>query len=153
MYLGIASCTKFWHSPKAPDARNNAEHLQRSCKKLLKKRTSKKLAENLQRTSMKLDRTSKKLAKQISNSPTVYCMLPRDTNRNKCSATKSGCGQITLCFSCCLFLYLFIPFPAKSAWIHSLRNTIVQIFVFRFLCILYLDIFCIYIYIYIYIRS
>ena len=75
MYLGISSSIKFWHSPKAPDARNNAEHLQRSCKKLLKKRTIKKLAENLQRTSMKpirnpknLQRTSKKPATQISKS-------------------------------------------------------------------------------------
>ena len=71
MTLGIDSYIKSWYSPKQPDTRNNAELLQRSCKKLLKKKTSKKLAKNLQRTSKKLaryaknlQRTSKKAAKQ-----------------------------------------------------------------------------------------
>ena len=71
MTPGTASGTKFWYSPKAPHARHNAEHLQRTCKKLLKKRTSEKLAENLQTTNKKfardaknLQRTSKKPAKQ-----------------------------------------------------------------------------------------
>ena len=70
MTLGIDSYIKSWYSPKQPDTRNNAELLLRSCKKLLKKKTSKKRAENLHRTSKKLtrnvknlQRTSKKAAK------------------------------------------------------------------------------------------
>ena len=69
MTLGIASCVKFWYSPKAPDTRNNAEHLQRTCKKLLNRRTSKKLAENLQRTSKKLARNARNLQRTSKNPP------------------------------------------------------------------------------------
>ena len=61
MTLGIASYIKFWYSHKPPDTRNNAELQLRSCKKLLKKKTSKKLAKNLQRTSKKLTRNAKNL--------------------------------------------------------------------------------------------
>ena len=61
MTLGNTSYIKLWYSPKPPDTRNNAELQQRSCKKLLKKKTSKKLAENLQRTSKKLARNAKNL--------------------------------------------------------------------------------------------
>ena len=61
MTLGIASFIKFWYSHKPPDTRNNAELQQRSGKKLLKKKTSKKLAKNLQRTSKTLTRNAKNL--------------------------------------------------------------------------------------------
>ena len=95
MTLGIASYIKFWYSHKPPDTRNNAELQLRSCKKLLKKKTSKKLAKNLQRTSKKLaryaknlQRTIKKPAKQAQNHKTAYCILRRDSSCNKCLATK-----------------------------------------------------------------
>ena len=82
MTPGTASCTKFSYSPKAPHARHNAEHMQRTCKKLLKKRTSKKLArtsKKLARNPKILQRISKKPAKQISKSQTAYYMLRRDS--------------------------------------------------------------------------
>ena len=82
MTLGIASYITFWYSPKSPDTRNNAKLLQRSCQRLLKKRTGKTLAENLQRTSKKLARDAKNLQRigkkpaenEISNSQTAYCI-------------------------------------------------------------------------------
>jgi hypothetical protein len=59
---GIASCIKFWYSPKPPHTRRDAEHLKRPYKKLLKKRTSKKLA--------KVQRTCRELASRA-----VYALL------------------------------------------------------------------------------
>ena len=84
MILGVASYIKFWYSHKPPDTRNNAELQQRSCKKLLKQKTSKKLAKNLQRTSKKLmQRTFPKAKSQAA-----YSILRRDSNRNKHPAIK-----------------------------------------------------------------
>ena len=96
MTLGIASYITFWYSPKSPDTRNNAKLLQRSCQRLLKKRTGKTLAENLQKTSKNLPKktknlqsTSKQPAKsEFPNSQTAYCILRRDSNRNKRRAPK-----------------------------------------------------------------
>ena len=59
---GIASCIKFWYSPKGVHTRRDAEHLKRPYKKLLKKRTSKKLA--------KVQRTCRELASRA-----VYALL------------------------------------------------------------------------------
>ena len=85
MTLGTASGIEFSYSPKAPHTRHNTEHLQRTCKKLLKTRTSKKLApsKKLARNAKNLQRTSKKPAKQNTKSQTAYCILRRDSNRNK----------------------------------------------------------------------
>ena len=64
---GTASCIRLWYSPRALHTRHNAKHLQQTCKKLLKKRTSKRLAENLQRTSKKHARNAKMLQRTSKN--------------------------------------------------------------------------------------
>ena len=76
MTLGIASYITFWYSPKSTDTRNNAKLLQRSCQRLLKKRTGKTLAENLQRTSKNLAKKKQKTFRALaSNQPKVNSQI------------------------------------------------------------------------------
>jgi hypothetical protein len=68
MTPGTASGTKFWYPPKAPRTRHNTEHLQWTCEKLQKKRTSKEVAENFRRTSenlQEMQRTYRELARNL----------------------------------------------------------------------------------------
>ena len=91
----IASRT-FLPTPVQANRKNNQKPAE-TCRTLAENlpTTSKKLAENLQRTSKKLarkaktlQRTSKAPAKPISKSQTAYCMLRRDSTRNKRRTTK-----------------------------------------------------------------
>ena len=106
MTLGIASYIKLWYSPRAVHTIHNAENLQQTCKKLLKKITNKKLAKNLQRTSKQLaknlQRTSKKLMQRMfpkAKSQAAYSILRRDSNRNKPPAIKAGEAVLALAHS------------------------------------------------------
>ena len=87
---GTASCIKFWYSPRAAHTRHNAEHLQQTCKKLVKKTTSKKLrraCRKLQIHWQETQRVYKELARdppnKISKSQTAYCILQTDSNRKE----------------------------------------------------------------------
>ena len=87
--FAIVCCMDFQYYVKPPDTRNNAEHLQRTCKKLRNERTSKKLADTRQRTSKKLPRnannlhrTSKKPAKLNLRITNAYCILQHNSNHN-----------------------------------------------------------------------
>ena len=95
MTLGIASYIKFWYSPKPPDTRNNAELQQRSCKKLLKKKTSKKLANNLQRTSNQLARYAKNLPKSEISSGVFHSSARQQPQQT--SSYKIGGGGTRAC--------------------------------------------------------